>query len=162
VTSVLTIKGARAANTIIERDNSIPSFRILNVAPTGTLILQRLTLRNRGSTFAVFPGGGIFNTGTLTLIDCIVTKNRADRGGGLFNNNGTVTITHTTFDGNEAAHGAAGLENGFGTFFEGGTVTIANSTFAHNISSDGFGGLANSQYGDHDLDEHDGRSECGD
>ena len=83
ITSVLTIKGTTAATTILERDTSAPVFRILKVAAAGTLTLQRLTLRNGslpgffGSGFFT-SGGGINNSGTLTLIGCILTRNSAD------------------------------------------------------------------------------------
>jgi len=152
ITSVLTIKGTSAATSILERDTSAPAFRILNVEAAGTLTLQRLTLRNNGGLFFSGPamGGGIFNSGTLTLIDCTLANNFADFGGGLFNNNGTVTISHTTFDGNLARRSGGGLANGFSfpPFFdaEGGTVTIANSTFVHNIA-DRDGGIVNSNMG---------------
>lgn len=166
---MLTIKGARAATTVLERDTSASVFRILNVAATGTLTLQRLTIRKgvefaggginnsgaltlidsiltRNTALVGGRGGGINNSGTLTLINCILTKNDADEGGGLSNNNnGTVTITRTTFDGNFAQFIGGGLSNGvfsFDDFIEGGTVTVANSTFAHNIA-DAAGGLAN-------------------
>src|SRR5262245_28741489 len=109
VTSVLTIKGARGATTILERDVSAPPFRVLNVAATGMLTLHSLTLRNG---FTVERGGNVSNSGTLTLIDCILTKNRADFGGGLFNNNGTVIINRTTFEGNQARLSSGGLRNG--------------------------------------------------
>jgi hypothetical protein len=67
ITSALTITARGAETSIIERDTSAPAFRILNVAAAGTLILQRLILRNGvgGSS----GGGGIGNSGTLTLID---------------------------------------------------------------------------------------------
>src|SRR4029077_8946116 len=89
ITSALTITGQGAETTIIERDTSATIFRILRVEAAGTLTLQRVTLRN-GSTGGSPRGGGIYNSGTLTLIDCILARNQADRGGGLFND-GTVT-----------------------------------------------------------------------
>jgi hypothetical protein len=131
ITSPLTIRGQRAETTIIERDTGAPRFRILSVG--GTVTLQRLTMRN-GFGGAV-GGGGIGNGGTLSLIDCILTGNRAQVGGGLFNG-GTVTITHTTFDGNGAVLFGGGLFN-----LEG-TVTIANSTFVRNAAETG-GGIIN-------------------
>jgi hypothetical protein len=144
ITSVLTIKGTTAATTILERDTSAPAFRILRVAAAGTLTLQRLTLRN-GSLPPVFfisgffsSGGGIDNSGTLTLIDCILATNSADHGGGLFNDNGTVTISRATFDRNDAGEDGGGLFNS-----PEGTVTIANSTFVRNTSQHGAGGIFN-------------------
>jgi hypothetical protein len=94
--------------------------------------VERLTLRN--GNVGVGRGGAINNSGTLTLIDCILTGNLAAVGGGVFNSNGgTVTIARTTFDGNSTpvigGQEGGGLSNGFAFFEEGGTVTIANSTF---------------------------------
>jgi hypothetical protein len=135
ITSALTITGQGAETTIIERTATIGEspFRILTVGAAGTLTLQRLTLRGGGSGI----GAGINNSGTLTLIDCILTHNFAVfAGGGLFNDGGTVTITHTTFDGNGSTVQTGGLFN------SGGTVTIANSTFAHN-GTDGTGAIEN-------------------
>jgi hypothetical protein len=143
ITSELTIKGTSAATSILERDTSAPTFRILNVAAAGTLTLQGLTLRNGSTSFPISPvqpsgwGGGIFNNGTLTLIDCILTGNRAVNGGGLSNDTGTMTITHTTFDRN-----GADVEGG-GLFNREGTVTIANSTFVRNFVQFGAGGIHN-------------------
>jgi hypothetical protein len=144
ITSELTITGQDAETTIID---GVGHGRILNVAATGTLTLKRLTLRN--GSVNVFEGGGIFNnSGTLTLIDSILTRNRALRCAGLLNNNGAVTIIHTTFDGNQTTSNfpGGGLCNGLSLgdrlLFEGGTVTIADSTFVHNIA-DGSGGLFN-------------------
>jgi hypothetical protein len=136
ITSPLTITGRGAETTIIERDTSAPFFRILSVAAAGTLTLQRLTLRNGFLAGFASSGGGIASGGTLTLIDCILTRNRAGAGGGLING-GTVTITHTTFAGN-----AANVPGGGGLFNVEGTVTVANSTFVGNGADVG-GGLLN-------------------
>ena len=54
VTSPLTITGRKAETTIIERGGAgVPQFHILNVAPTGTLTLQKLTLRGGGASIRV-------------------------------------------------------------------------------------------------------------
>ena len=45
VTGVVTIQGAGADATVIERDASAPGFRLVRVAATGSLTLQGLTLR---------------------------------------------------------------------------------------------------------------------
>ena len=67
-------------------------------------------------------------------------------GGGLLNNEGTATITGTTFDGNKAKGGAsssifAGSIGGGIANYEGGSLDIKNSNFTHNeaISSAGAG-----------------------
>src|SRR5919109_1570538 len=132
ITSTLTIQGAAADATVIERDTSAPFFRLVHVAATGTLTLERLTLR-QGFLGGSGQGGGIFNAGILTLTDCTLTDNAADRGGGLFNNGGLVTIARSTITGNLVGHGGGGL------LVSGGTVTIRQSTLAGN-GGDGAGG----------------------
>jgi hypothetical protein len=77
----LAITGAGRATTIIERDANAPQFGILDVVASGTLTLQRVTLRG-GETVV---DAGIGNSGTLTLIDCAVTGNSAVGGGGIDN-----------------------------------------------------------------------------
>jgi hypothetical protein len=92
ITSAMTITGAGMATTIIERDANAPSFRILRVEAAGTLTLQGLTLSGGNS---LSSGGGISNVGTLTLIDCTLTGNRASgtsASGGGISNGGTLTL----------------------------------------------------------------------
>jgi hypothetical protein len=134
IMSTLTIQGAGAETTVIERAANAPLFRILQVAAAGSLALKGLTLH--GGSAGLLDGGGIFNAGTLALTHTTVDHNgSSDGGGGLFNAGGTVTITHTIFTGNGAVHGGGGLRN------QGGTMTIAQTTIARNGSPDGGGGL---------------------
>jgi hypothetical protein len=162
ITSAMTVAGAERATTIIERDANAPFFRILRVSAAGILTLQRLTLRGGeigGS------GGGISNTGTLTLIDCAVTGNRSGSsgGGGILNrgtltlidstlirnvamagggieNDGAATISRTTFEGNGGnVPGGGGLHNVVGA-----RVTITDFTFVHN-HADLAGGVFNAR-----------------
>jgi len=134
ITSPLTITGREAETTIIERHTSAPPFRILNVAAAGTLTLQGLTLRNSGG--GLISGGGINNSGNLSLIDCILTGNSgAGLGGGLFNS-GTVTITNSSIDHNGAVVGG-------GIYNREGTVTIAKSSIVKNNGLKGVAGILN-------------------
>jgi hypothetical protein len=132
ITGTLTITGQGAESTIIERGTNSPGFRIFRVEATGTLTLQKLTLRN-GMASVAGGGAGISNSGTLTLIECILARNDVLSGtAGLINSGGTVSITHTTFDGNNTGGmGSGGLDN------IGGTVTIANSSFVNNVGQGG-------------------------
>ncbi|MBP7691614.1 MAG: VCBS repeat-containing protein [Anaerolineales bacterium] len=83
-------------------------------------------------------GGGLYNTGTLTLIDTRVENNFAygAGGGGLYNERVTaanrLALTTSTFQGNQSASEGGGLLN------HGGPVTIADSRFLFNGS--GLGG----------------------
>src|SRR5215510_9881578 len=75
----LTIQGAGAEATIIERDPSAPGFRLFHVAATGALTLQGLTLRRGTIDFSGGPllGGGIWNRGTLTIRHSTLAGNMA-------------------------------------------------------------------------------------
>jgi hypothetical protein len=165
ITSTLTIRGAGAATTIIKRDAPFDFpffFRLLQVAATGSLTLDRLTLREGIVTSA---GGGIYNAGTLTLTDCALITNVAyhAHGGGIYNT-GTVTLTDCFLTTN-SSYGGSGIYNtgtatlincsltanlarssGGGGIFNAGTLTLTNSTLADNTAdeniSDG-GGIFN-------------------
>jgi hypothetical protein len=134
ITSPLTITGREADNTSIARDASAPGpgFRILQVAATGSLTLKRLTVRGG---FLGDEGGGILNSGTLTLVHSAVTANRALLGAGISTTGGTVTIAHST------------IERNFGTIsggldIIGSTVTLHATTVTRNFAQ-GAGGIAN-------------------
>jgi hypothetical protein len=137
ITSTLTITGRRAETTIIERDASAPPFSILGVAEASTLTLKRLTLRGGGGSTTSPPlaAGGIFNSGTLTLIDCIVTQNFAHFAG--INNAGTLIVTHSTITDNRGpgAEGVGGIHNT-------GILIVTQSTIARNLGDTG-GGIRN-------------------
>ena len=132
ITSTLTIMGAGAATTSIERAASAPAFRLLNVAATGSLTLEGLTLRG-GAVSRVGniggEGGGIFTDGTVTLTNCTLTENTAVLGGGIHNTgNGTVTITNCTLAYNMTPSGSGG------GIFNNGTMTLTNSTLTENTA----------------------------
>lgn len=74
---------------------------------SGTLTLTNSLISDNSVTQA---GGGLFNDGTLILTACDVTRNDALSGGGL-NNIGTLTMTDSTLSVNGANVGG-GLYNG--------------------------------------------------
>jgi hypothetical protein len=126
----LTLRGVGAESTIIERGSSAPSFRLLHVAASGTLLLEGLTLRGGAGGNA----SGILNRGTLTLTHSTVANNMGGRvfvppffesflPGGIINS-GTATLTHSTVANNTGGNGA-GISNG-------GTLTLTHSTVVNN------------------------------
>jgi hypothetical protein len=165
ITSPITITGAGADTTIIERDGSALQFRILHVAVAGTLTLDGLTIRggggggifvpfdgggllNKGGTVSIISstfagnsttalGGGIFNNGPVTIINSTLADNRADSGSGLWNS-GTVTITNSLFSNNDAAFSGGAIAHDTG-----GTMTIINSTFSDNHAASLGGAIVN-------------------
>jgi hypothetical protein len=90
--------------------------QVFSVNPGAKLNLNYLTVANGR---AVCPtGGGISNNGTLTVSNSTFSSNSGGIG-----NNGTLTVSSSTFSGNG---------RGGGILSFGGTVTVNNSTFSGN------------------------------
>ena len=109
-------------------------------------------------------GGGLSNSGTLTLRDSTVSGNTAGLGGGL-SNSGTLTLTNSTVSGNTAStlHGGGVVNFGYtlltnstvsgnsahlegGGVYTAGTFTLKNSTVSSNTAGNMGGGVFNSSY----------------
>ena len=94
-------------------------------------------------------GGGIYNDNgaTLTVINCVISGNGADQGGGIYNA-GTMDIANSTITGNTAT---GTLQSGGvgGSVFNRGTLAILNSTISGNLAGGSVafpgagGGIAN-------------------
>ena len=139
ITTDITIKGAGAENTIIERDQSgsTPLFRIVHVAATGTLTLEGVTLQGGANScvddercgneaYFNFPGdtgGAIFVgadlddngqplQGRLNVIDSALRNNYSEQcGGAIRNDGGLVHIERSIVSGNRTP-----------TFIDGGAI----------------------------------------
>jgi CSLREA domain-containing protein len=142
VTDTLTITGNGAGNTIIQGDTTpnTANWRVFFVGAGGNLTLNQITVRHGtcdgGCVAPNSIGGGVYVIfgGTLTLNNSLVSGNIAyDGGGGLYNSQGTVTITNSTFSANSS-------DNAGGAIVNQGTMTISNSTIASNTSANNFAG----------------------
>jgi CSLREA domain-containing protein len=163
INKTLSITGP-SARIVIRRRSTDPAFRIFqifhpSVAPTVTL--TNLIVRGGESNIEPFGGlgGGIFNGGTLRLINSVVAGNGGE-GGGIFNtatlrltdsrvsnndgggieNDGTtavLTLIHSTVSGNSAPIQGGGIGN------FGGTITLTNSTVSGNTAAGVGGGIVN-------------------
>jgi hypothetical protein len=134
ISSTLTIRGAGADATILERAASAPAFGLLHIEATGTLTLEGLTLR--GGREVGFLSGGIANQGTVTILNSTLSGNMSlGGGGGGIYNGGAVTIVNSTLSGNVASLGGGGILNS-----NQGTVTIVNSTLSGNTTFSFTGG----------------------
>lgn len=146
ITSNITIQGASADLTVVERDGDALRFRIFHVAAEGSLTLAGLSIMRGSLTSAPQRGGGIFNNGMVTITDCILANNDALFGGGGILNGvtGTLTIAHSTITRNFALLiGGGGIRNS-------GILTIADGTISSNVALDaspGGGGILNEQTG---------------
>jgi hypothetical protein len=92
------------------------------------------------ATDGVARGGGMWSSGVITMKNTIVSNNRSQvEGGGLYYQGGTpVTITNSSFLGNQA-RGADGRGFG-GAIYDGqwgSKTTIAQSTFKYNQAATG-------------------------
>jgi hypothetical protein len=127
ITSALSIKGAGAESTILERAATAPLLRLLRVSADGVLQLEGLTV-SRGMEDS---GGGLANFGgTVQITDVSFLDNLAVHPGGAFwNCGGTATIAGATFARNGGDPGA--IANELSDFCRGeGTMTIVNTTVA--------------------------------
>lgn len=172
ITGSLTITGAGAASTIIDGGALDRVFEIYGttVQISGVTIRNGMAtsggaLSNRGGGIQVnvgstllltdsvvagskaSAGGGIFNSGTLTINNGTVRDNRTDSdgftdpsGGGIYSE-GTATITNSALTGNTVGFGLIGVSGG-GISNVGGTLTLINATVSGNSAVFG-GGIKN-------------------
>jgi hypothetical protein len=125
---------ALASGLTIAGGGNLSNFSVFRIDPGVTAGLAGLTIRN-GSRGGV-TGGGIDNSGTLTVTGCTLRNNFAYTGGGI-ENDGTLTVTKSTLSGNSATHGGGIYNN------DGSTLTVANSTLSGNSADDEGGGIFN-------------------
>ena len=159
----LTIEGAGAEKTIID---AAAIDRVFHVLPGVVLNLSGVTVTGGFED----SGAGILNQGVLTIEECIVTDNSAERssqsiGGGITNDGGEVTITESTISSNTSRTDGGGIynargivrlfestldsneagTNGGGLYNAQGTVRLSDSTLSANTARTDGGGLYNAQ-----------------
>ncbi len=131
--------------------------RLFQVDAGVTANFSNLTIAD-GNAGPSASGGGLRNSGTLTISHSTFTKNQAYTGGGLANY-GTATLTDDTFTQNSAAYMGGGIDNpaamsisnstlsansaeyGGGLHVEKATTNMTNCTVANNTATNG-GGIA--------------------
>jgi hypothetical protein len=133
-----TVVGAGARSTIIDAG----AFSKVFYATGGTNSVSGLTMRNGNGDSEVglgLPrGGAVFvEQGSLTLTNVTVsgsTAASADQGGGVAIQAGSMTIVGSTIVGNTVTSG--GGPQGGGIYVAGGSMTIRNSTISGNSTFD--------------------------
>jgi len=103
--------GDASLHDLTLRDSSLGVFN------AGTLMLENSAVLNNANTNLYFnglfvTGGGVRNTGSLTVINSVISGNRSfgrsnrpSEGGGISNANGAVLIQNSTVSGNIAEQG---------------------------------------------------------
>jgi hypothetical protein len=98
----------------------------------GTLTVNDSTIsHNTGNG----GGGGIYDApaGKLTVTDSTISDNNPgmyDDGGGIYNDGGTTTVTHSTISDNSIPDATATSDGGL--YSDGGTLTVNHSTISDN------------------------------
>jgi predicted outer membrane repeat protein len=127
----LTLTSTNGVNIIGNGANSLtvngggPSsnFTVFTVNANVPALIYGLTIANGNTTT---NGGGINNSGSLTLAYAAVSGNSAgNEGGGIYSGSGSLTVVDSTISGNSGI-------NGGGIYTVGGTATIRESTIADN------------------------------
>lgn len=137
----LLINGADQVTTIID-GNSFD--RVIEVLHDAQVTITNVTLRNGEAAYNPDPGpnssdaGGVFNLGTLTLVNSTVTDNTTSFDTAGIENRGTLTLTGSTVQNNIIkVEGVGGIRNN-------GTLSLANSVVQSNLAPySGVGGIWN-------------------
>lgn len=146
--------------------------RVIRIQNSYSVTIQHVTVTGGYQTGYVEGGGGIWNSGTLSLSNCIVSGNYAEpMGGGIYNgsdgvmdinrctikenttyhagwnglggggvyNTGSLTMLDSTVSDNHADDSPSDLNYGGGVYHHGGTMTLERVTITANTST-GYGG----------------------
>jgi hypothetical protein len=121
------------ANLMTVRRNTGGDYRIFTIGAGATVGVSSLTMTNGD-----ISGGGISNSGTLAVNNCIISGNTitgagAGDGGGSIYSSGTLTVNYSTLSGNYLfGVGARG-----GGIVSLGTLTVNYSTISGNTTDGG-------------------------
>ncbi len=158
VNKSVTITGASASSVTVQAhaNKDEASDRVFTISGGATVTIQNMTIRHGKTTNSPAQGGGIYNSGTLTLQRVTVTANHAQgntdapggtaEGGGIYNY-GSLTIINSTISDNTAlgGNGSSGNDGGDGrgggiANGSSGTLVATNSTISGNTAQGGPGG----------------------
>ena len=142
----LTIVGPGSANLAIRGNGSVGP---LVTVPSGiSASISGLTVRNGISGIG---GGGIYNGGSLTLTDCVISNNTTSlsaypNGGGGVYNEGSLTFTGCTIAGNYTSLDPNSTNDGGpggGIYNKLGSVNLNNCVVSNNLTAGSVNGGCN-------------------
>jgi large repetitive protein len=127
LTNLVTVSGGGASSnfSVFTVDSGVTAAAIVNLN-----ITNGHTARS---------GGGILNSGALTVTDSTISGNSANNGGGIASLAGTVKVNNSTLSGNAANTGRGG-----GIYINSGTFTVTISTISGGGATTGGGINVNS------------------
>lgn len=133
----LTIIGAGQNDTIINGSQAGSVFVVGNDQKNIGVTLSDMTIKGgsgiRGYQGQDPNGGGIYNSGRLIVKGCILSGNTLNNGygygGGIYNNEGSLTVIDSTISGNTATGLGGGIYN------HSGHLKVTNSDITGNIGS---------------------------
>src|SRR3954453_16996157 len=88
--------------------------RVFYISPGKTVTISGLAITNGVAPAPNYSGGGVYNDhANLTLSNCAIIRNSADRsvGGGVYNHHGTLTVRNCTISANSAYYGGGIASN---------------------------------------------------
>ena len=129
ITDSVSLLGAGPESTIIDGNGGLLGERVFQI--TSTVLISGVTIEHGRET--QYFGGGLNNSGQLTLINTVIFSNTDVSpngwGGGIFNS-GALTISHSAIRDN-----ATGKSNAYGGgIYNQGPLLITNSTISGNVT----------------------------
>jgi MBG domain/Bacterial Ig-like domain (group 3)/Right handed beta helix region len=147
ISANMTINGPGASLLTIQGGGPSSSFSVITEDGGVTASIRGLTITG-GHTNTTLNGAGINTSGNLTLTDCTITGNSADKGGGGIVSYGSPTAPYPTLTMNECtvsdntAGGFAGLGGGGIFTWRGALLSLTDCTITGNSAGTGSGGGA--------------------
>ena len=136
----ITVDGSTLSNPIAISGNNASRVFLVDSGVHALLNDLVVTGGNGNSSVAANFGGGIYNSGVLTLTGDSIQNNNVTPptglnagGGGIFNK-GTLSVSSATITGNAVNYGSGG-----GIYNYNGTVTVNNTTISANTLVSGYG-----------------------
>ncbi|MCD8378452.1 MAG: hypothetical protein LUB59_06665, partial [Candidatus Gastranaerophilales bacterium] len=129
-TGTLTLKSSYVGGSYYEY-----FYKILSYADS-SLYYSLVTLNSAGNNAQY--GGGIYNTGTLSVTGTSFNYNTASYSGGSIYNTGALTVKSSVFSSNTAANGGAIYTDDKNSEYK---TTVTDSTFTDNTASSSGGAI---------------------
>jgi hypothetical protein len=142
----VTIQGHGSESTVLQAsmDAAEATERVMHIAKDASVTLRGLAIRHGHPGKAPFKGGGIWNEGTLRLLDTSVETNIAADGGGIWNQGELFLISSAIASNLADGAGEPEMECGTGGGINNGAgarLTLIDSRIADNRAVNKGGGI---------------------